>query len=210
MLSYVTKCCENGYTIFFEPNVLKWHGLAKIHFVIFFIFLHFWANSISSWDALCYEVWHCSCDIAMTESRGILVRIHKIHNSAHVVPMRIQIRLPTSVVWSQYSQRTPQVPRQYIWTSEPIRSCNRQSSWTRWIYMWQFPVCHRFIRTYQKCVAPCTRQISPTWLRPVHLGSDLIPLMPVLAPTRETIPNDIQNHNTLHWDRNSFADEKWP
>ena len=48
---------------------------------------------------------------------------------------------------------------------------------------WQFPVCHRFIRTYQKCVAPCTRQISPTWLRPVHLGSDLIPLMPVLAPT---------------------------
>ena len=38
MLSFVKKCGENGYTISFAPNVLKWHVLAKIHFVIFLFF----------------------------------------------------------------------------------------------------------------------------------------------------------------------------
>ena len=41
MLSYVKKCGENGYTISFAPNVLKWHVLAKTHFVISYTFCIF-------------------------------------------------------------------------------------------------------------------------------------------------------------------------
>ena len=49
--------------------------------------------------------------------------------------------------------------------------------------IWQFPVCYRCIKTLQMGVAPCARQLSPTWLRQVHLGSDLVPHVPALAPT---------------------------